>query len=271
MTDVFINYRTGDGDKTAALIEQALSQRFGSERIFRASKSIPPGAAFPQELIGNLRRSAVLLAVIGERWAESAKLKEEDDWVRREIVQALDWGITVLPVLEGRRTDRLRAADLPAQLTPLVEVQSLRLDLHNADADLQRIGDAIADLVPALKSADRAAPRPDEPGSTHNTAREVHGTIAQTRDLTGDVGTVIKDIQGPVHAGSGDINQTHFGGDQNNVAGDQNRFAGDQNRISGGQNRFSGDGTTYVAGDNRGGVRNRNRSGGSRRREDEDR
>ncbi|MFE7268415.1 hypothetical protein ACFU9B_41625 [Streptomyces sp. NPDC057592] len=42
MTDVFINYRTGDGEKTAALIDQELSRRFGNGRIFRASKSIAP-------------------------------------------------------------------------------------------------------------------------------------------------------------------------------------------------------------------------------------
>lgn len=47
MTDVFINYRTGDGDKTAALIDQELSGRFGQKRIFRASKSIPRATPTP--------------------------------------------------------------------------------------------------------------------------------------------------------------------------------------------------------------------------------
>jgi hypothetical protein len=244
MPDVFVNYRTGDGDKSAALIERDLSHRFGSDKIFRASKSIPPGARFPQELLGNVRRSAVLLAVIGETWIRCAALHDEDDWVRREIVEALTWGIPVVPVLEGRKTERLCAAELPDSLAQLAEVQSLRLDLHNADAGLRRIGDEIAKLIPSLKDADRAARRAAEPGATHNSVGDVQGTTVQARDFTGDVGTVVKGNHGPVHTGTGDIHQSHFSGDHNH---------------------FSGDGATYIAGDNRGGVRHR--FGGSHREE----
>jgi hypothetical protein len=42
MHEVFINYRTGDSDEAATMIERTLSERFGTERIFRAAKSIAP-------------------------------------------------------------------------------------------------------------------------------------------------------------------------------------------------------------------------------------
>ena len=35
MHEIFINYRTDDGDKTATTIETKLADRFGKERIFR--------------------------------------------------------------------------------------------------------------------------------------------------------------------------------------------------------------------------------------------
>lgn len=241
MPDVFINYRTGDADKSAALIDHELSHRFGSEKIFFASKSIPPSARYPRQLLSNVRRSAVLLAVIGESWSRNEALHREDDWVRQEILEALVCAIPIIPVFEGRKTERLRAAELPPALRELAECQYLRLDRHNA-ADLRRIGDEIIRLVPSLKEADRTAHQAVEPGTVHNSTGDVHGTAVQARDITGDVGngTVVKGNHGPVHTGSGDLHQPHYYGDQNNFSGDQNNF--------------SGDGATYIAGDNRGGV-----------------
>jgi hypothetical protein len=58
MQGVFINYRTGDGEKTAALIDQELPRRFGPQHIFRASRSIAPGEVYPGSLLAALRRSS---------------------------------------------------------------------------------------------------------------------------------------------------------------------------------------------------------------------
>jgi hypothetical protein len=118
----------------------------------------------------------------------------------------------------------------------LADVQSLRLDTRDSDADLARIGDKLADLVPALRFADSAAPRSQAPGDVRNSARRVRGAVVQGRDITGDVGTVIKGNHGSVHLGKGNIQH------------------------------FSGDGAAYVEGDNNGGIGHH--FGGSRK-EDE--
>ncbi|MDH6623016.1 hypothetical protein M2271_000803 [Streptomyces sp. LBL] len=68
MKEVCINYRTGDGEKTAALIDQELSRRFGPQHLFRASRSIAPGEAYPDSLLAALRHSSLLLAVVGPDW-----------------------------------------------------------------------------------------------------------------------------------------------------------------------------------------------------------
>ncbi|PJI99878.1 TIR domain-containing protein [Streptomyces sp. 2333.5] len=251
MADVFINYRTGDGNETAALIDNELSNRFGKDRAFRASKSISPGTAYPEALLTSLRRSALLLAVIGADWSNfQTRLRDPEDWVRKEILEAFACGLPVIPVLVGRTTERLKKDDLPDELARLAELQSVRLDTQNAEADLKRLGDLVAAMVPELHEFEHAeAPAPD-PGSVSNSAGDIHGTAVQSRDFTGDVGgTVIKGSTGPVHSGSGNIYQS-------------------SPHVSGGRH-YSGDGMTNVEGDHHGDIRHQ--FVGPRRRVDDDR
>ena len=215
MPGVFINYRTGDGDEAAALIGERLADRFGAELVFRASRSIPPGADFADELLRAVRSSTVLLAVMGPGWSRDLQLRDEDDWVRREILTAFDQGVQVIPVLKGRKTDRLKQADLPAELTRLADVQSLRLDMASATADVNHIGDVLAELVPPLRAADRQAGHPPDSSAQQAAERGGH--------------TVITGSHGPVHTGSGSIYQD--------------------------SQHLSGDGAAYIAGDNHGGIR----------------
>jgi hypothetical protein len=235
---VFINYRTGDGDEAAALLEKYLSERFGSRMVFRAAKSIAPGEPYPQALLNAARRCAVLLAVMGAAWAQHPQLRDEADWVRREILEAYANGIPVVPVLKNR-AGRLNARDLPTELERLADAQSLRLDIRDNETDLARIGDKLTDLVPSLLEADSTRRSPVQ-GAVQNSSGNVRGTVIQGRDLTGDTGTVIKGNHGPVHAGQGNIYQ--------------------------GSQHFSGDGATYVQGDNEGGISHS--FGDSRRVED---
>lgn len=200
MPDVFINYRTGDGEQAAATIEEALSARFGKDRIYYASKSIPPGTPFDGHLIHGVRRSGVLLALIGPGWIGHEALQSDGDWVRREIQEAFLCDIRVIPVLLGRRTERPAKDDLPRPLRKLADCQSLRYDHQNKEYDLKQLGDTLARLVPELASADREASA-EHPSSaaTHNIAGGVHGTAVQGT-VNGDVSTV-REAHGQVHIG----------------------------------------------------------------------
>ncbi|TQS22492.1 toll/interleukin-1 receptor domain-containing protein [Microbispora sp. KK1-11] len=245
MPTVFINYRTGDGDKTAILIEQELSKIMGGkEQIFRATRSIRPGQRFPEELLGNVRRATVILAVIGPSWTSSAKLRDKDDWVRRELREAHTLGIPVIPVLEGPGARRLDPAELPLELKWLTEVQSERLNLENLEADLGRLFTRLSEWIPSLRSVTRqtSGPAADTaaPGSLRNSAGTMYGPAIQGRDvttgdittgdvMTGEIRTYIRDNRGTAHTGDGNIyNQ-----------------------------QFSGNGAAFVAGDNHGGIGHR--------------
>lgn len=136
MPHVFINYRTGDGERTAALLDQELSRRFGQDRVFRASRSIAPGHAYPEVLLTALRHSSVLLAIVGPDWTNfRRRLQDPDDWVRKEIEAAFECGLIVVPVLDGRKTDRLSKAALPPELARLADLQSVPFDsTHDTEA-----------------------------------------------------------------------------------------------------------------------------------------
>ncbi|WP_030232710.1 toll/interleukin-1 receptor domain-containing protein [Streptomyces sp. NRRL S-350] len=219
MPEIFINYRTSDEGTTATLIERELSRRFGTDRVFRASKSIPIGRPFPQELLTAVRRSSVLVAVIGPRWADAQTsdgrraLDDPEDWTRREIAEAFETGALVVPVLVGRMT-RLDRHDLPPEIAELADCQYRRFDIRDAESNLKRLGDDLAEAVPQLAEAEQRTAKEQRAREAHTETGSVDGSLVQARDyrhdqsggignVGGDVGTFINNASGPIHTGSG--------------------------------------------------------------------
>lgn len=228
MPDIFINYRNGDEEASASAIDQNLSHRFGSDRIFRASKSIPPGEDYVPELLTAVCRSEVLLAVIGSRWLTAVdergrkRLDDEADWIRREILEAFEHGVRVIPVLVGRTLSKLCPSDLPPELARLADCQYSRLDHRSFEVDLRALGDELATLVPSLVDNDQPG---DEQGPDVGDGRGRATLRAgdHAHQQTGGTSTVVNHARGPVNTGSG--------------------------------HQFTGDGVNYVAGGNSGGIR----------------
>jgi hypothetical protein len=225
---IFVNYRTNDEEATATLVDRELSRVFGNDNVFRASKSIGPGSRFPQALLTAVRRSSVLLAVMGPRWLRPgdsdgrSPLEDEDDWTRREIREALETGAVVIPLLVGG-AKRLRSKDLPEDIEALASCQYRRLSHRNADADLMGLADDLVELLPELGAAARSngyRPRSamsadDRDGGTDGAGdARVQARVIKHRqrggigNLNGDFsGTFVSEPQGPVHTGSGHLYQ----------------------------------------------------------------
>ncbi|MGW6935334.1 toll/interleukin-1 receptor domain-containing protein [Lentzea sp. NPDC054927] len=189
MPGVFVNYRTGDGEWAAALVKRELSARFGADQVFYASQSIRLGEDFSREILSGLRRCEVLLALIGPRWVGAVdregvrRLDKPDDWVRREILEAFDCGLRVIPVLMDG-IDPLREADLPDALKRVARCQYLRIHHRSDDLDLPRLVDELVELVPELVTARPAAPssvRSDRPaeGELRSTITEFRQALAE--------------------------------------------------------------------------------------------
>ncbi|RLU84931.1 TIR domain-containing protein [Streptomyces griseocarneus] len=248
MHEIFINYRTASGGKeTAYIFDDLLSRRFGEDSIFRATKSIDIGAEYHDVLINGVRRSSVLLALIGPHWIdapdqnrpERRALAGRTDWVRREIEEAFAYGVLVVPVLIGRGMEQLDGRRLPASLTKLAACQYERYSQRSAKSDIARLGDRLVKQVPRLAALDTQLPAAEAGKAQNGTSVHNSGQQGGIGNVQGSVGTYVNDTHAPLHTGSG----SQFNGTQ-----------------------IHGDGTNYIAGDNSGDIR---QQFGLRRNEDD--
>lgn len=92
--DVFISYRHDGGQYLALLLYHMLGAR-GIE-VFLDNKSLRSGS-FDTQLVDAIVQSKRLIVIISPGSVE--RLKEKDDWVRKEIACALDKKVIIIPVV----------------------------------------------------------------------------------------------------------------------------------------------------------------------------
>ncbi|MCR6482565.1 TIR domain-containing protein [Amycolatopsis sp. OK19-0408] len=154
MSGIFISFRGHDGDNDAWGLDTALVREFGEERVFRSGRSIEAGAEFPPVLLEGVRTASVMLVLIGAGWLDVAvdgrrRLDDPEDWVRREVAEALKLDKQVIPVLF--RDARLPAeADLPPDIAGLALRQQFRVDPKTAGEDLDRLIKKLIKIDPTL-------------------------------------------------------------------------------------------------------------------------
>ena len=141
---VFISYR-----RSNQLIVEHIHQKYcgvyKSSSIFLDRTDLKPGALFPDELRQAVTKASIVLVVIGRDWASvqneltySKRLDEEDDWVRQEVLLALQGSGQVIPVLvDGARLPR--AEQLPAPLRPLIERNAVVLSVDHFGEDVSKL------------------------------------------------------------------------------------------------------------------------------------
>jgi len=146
---VFVNYRRDDTGWAANALADALRRRLGPSDVFLDNRSIGLGQAFAQVLRDGVRSTAVMVALIGPRWAEpplGERLFDADDWVRQEIVLAREQQSTVVPVLVDRPAPPTAAA-LPEELQFLSGLQAASLRQSHPD-DVDALAGKIIALLP---------------------------------------------------------------------------------------------------------------------------
>lgn len=157
---IFINYRTSDEPTVAVLLKRELSTRFGVDEVFLATRMIAAGDDFERVLLRQVRGAAVLLAVVGRHWLDAPHtdgrraLDHPDDWVRREIAEALTNGVRVVPVLVGD-TPLLTHAPLPADIARLSVCQFLRFRSEDFEADLDTVVAELTALLEGTRTVER--------------------------------------------------------------------------------------------------------------------
>lgn len=156
MTQIFTCYRTQDEPVVAGLLDSELSRSFGPDVMFYASRSLPPGERFRPAMIDAVRKSRVLLAVIGQRWLNATDrqgkrcLDDPSDFVRLEIRTAFEHGVRVVP-LRVQDAARVPATALPADIAALAECQDITLHHRRIGADVPHLVAKLRELVPELR------------------------------------------------------------------------------------------------------------------------
>ncbi len=123
---IFISYRREDTVGQAGRLFDRLAERFGKEHVYRDIDTIAAGEDFVEAVRAKIRRSDVMLALIGPRWLTAAdaaghrRLADDKDLVRVEIALGLERNIRVIPVLIQGAT-LPTAKDLPGELARLAQ------------------------------------------------------------------------------------------------------------------------------------------------------
>ena len=177
MPKIVVSYRRQDSEAIAGRIRDRLVGHYSAELVFMDIDNIPYGLDFRAQIQEALRRTDILVAVIGPRWTGAgrgrpARIREDNDPVRIEVERALESGIPVVPILvNGARMPK--PTDLPDSLKDLsyrnaAEVDAGR-DFHQHMDRLIRSLDQILLSTSASSSAAVAA-TPEGPGGPADAA-----------------------------------------------------------------------------------------------------
>jgi TIR domain len=183
---VFLSYRREDAAPYARSLQIQLRERFPEARVFMDLDSIEAGLDFAEVIRDALYSCAVLVALIGRRWARLAdeeghrRLDNPDDYVRFEIQTALKRGVRVIPVLvDGARP--LRQQQLPPELYRLARLNALELSYGRYEYDADRLLDLIERVLAGRNTGTPHQPPMDNSALRHATPTESPATVVSKR------------------------------------------------------------------------------------------
>lgn len=132
-SEFFISYRREQSAWPGRILRGELVKRFGESSVFMDTDSIDAGQQWPRQIEDAIKRSSVVLVLIGPGWLDvrnpegERRIDDSGDWVRLEIEAALAQpNAVVVPVLlDGAKVPD--ASDLPESLRPLAERNAVAL------------------------------------------------------------------------------------------------------------------------------------------------
>ena len=145
---IFINYRREDTRHAAGRLYDRLIAHFGKDHVFMDIDQIEPGEDFVEAINRTLSTCDFVIVAIGPNWLHATdasgkrRLDKAEDFVRMEIVAALQRNVRVIPVLFDR-AQMPRMQDLPEALTPLSRRNAIELSETRFHTDVNRLIGAI--------------------------------------------------------------------------------------------------------------------------------
>lgn len=158
MPRVSLSYRRTDSADITGRIFDRLAARYGRHAVFRDIDNIPAGDDFRAHIAQELKKSNVVLAIIGPDWLGQStemvnvrRIDEPNDLVRIEIETALQDSIPVIPVLV-RAGQMPTSSQLPVGLRPLSQRHAIRID---SGQDFDAHADRLIRRIDSLTSSKR--------------------------------------------------------------------------------------------------------------------
>ncbi|MDO8967011.1 toll/interleukin-1 receptor domain-containing protein [Algoriphagus sp.] len=168
---IFISYRREDTSGESGRLKDKLEQVFGQENIFYDVETLEAGLNFDQSIAKALNDSKVLLAMIGPHWLKvsdstgTKRIQKPDDWVRKEIAEALKRELRVIPVLVNG-AEIPDSDELPDDLKELSLKHAQELTSSRWNYDVGKLTEVLEKLVtkkPEPTPEPRPIPRPFVP------------------------------------------------------------------------------------------------------------
>lgn len=168
---IFISYRREDTSGESGRLKDKLEQVFGQENIFYDVETLEAGLNFDQSIAKALNDSKVLLAMIGPHWLKvsdstgTKRIQKPDDWVRKEIAEALKRELRVIPVLVNG-AEMPDSDELPDDLKELSLKHAQELTSSRWNYDVGKLTEVLEKLVtkkPEPAPEPRPNPRPFVP------------------------------------------------------------------------------------------------------------
>jgi pterin-4a-carbinolamine dehydratase len=159
---VFVSYRRQDSSAAARWLAQTIARTFGSQSVFIDTEAIRTGDDWAEQIDQALESASILIPVIGPSWLRIAdeygrrRLDLDDDWVRNEILHALEHKLRVIPLLlSGTPLPKKEA--LPPGIARLTAHQAFELRDDRWEPDLMLLLSRLEELglqrfpVPAIR------------------------------------------------------------------------------------------------------------------------
>lgn len=142
---IFINYRRDDADASAGRLHETLVRTFGRDEVFMDQFSIRPGEVFSWTIQQAVVHADVVVSLMGPRWWtlkdkwEKPRISNDRDYVRRELVAALDRGTALLPVLVNGAALPDSSSQYDAELYGLEDLQFHQLSPRHWEAEVEEL------------------------------------------------------------------------------------------------------------------------------------
>lgn len=139
---IFLCYRRSETSHAAGRLADRLRQRYGHDKIFMDVDSIPGGQNFRSGVRAAIRDSAVVLVLIGDRWADERdvhgrRLENPSDNVRQEVELALQLGRALPVLIDGASMPY--PENLPTALAAITDLNGTVLRHLSWDDDANRL------------------------------------------------------------------------------------------------------------------------------------